>query len=167
MCIIFKSIDVLQLPHRSYLQNGYFFCVHVVAKKKLLVIRIFVNKQQKSTKKICLFFSLMQGNLSRQKKTEPPRYSWHIAETDIVNTIKQTNKHQNGGNVRFVKRNYEIFYKENPQWHDTFWHACNYMHVNFDWPRKKPTLNSCYSVQFSISWQYLTSKLQKVQEFQI
>jgi hypothetical protein len=26
---------------------------------------------------------------------------------------------------------------------------------------KNPTLNSCYNVQFSISWQYLSSKLQK------
>ena len=46
MCIIFKSIDVLQFPHKSYLQNGYFFCVDVVAKMKLLVIRIFLNKKQ-------------------------------------------------------------------------------------------------------------------------
>ena len=41
-------------------------------------------------------------------------------------------------------------------------HATNYMHVDIDWPRNKTTLNSCYNVQFSISWQYLTSKLQKV-----
>ena len=47
--IIFISIDVLQFPHKSYLQNGYFFCVHVVAKQKLMVIRIFLNKQQKCT----------------------------------------------------------------------------------------------------------------------
>ena len=43
----FIVIDVLQFPHKSYLQNGYFFCVYVVAKKKLLVIRIFPNKQKK------------------------------------------------------------------------------------------------------------------------
>jgi hypothetical protein len=49
VCLIFKSIDVLQFPHKSYLQNGYFFCVYVIAKKKLLVIRIFPNKQQQCT----------------------------------------------------------------------------------------------------------------------
>ena len=49
VCIIFKSIDVLQFPHKSYLQNGYFFCVDVVAKMKLLVIRIFLNKKQNFT----------------------------------------------------------------------------------------------------------------------
>ena len=43
----FIVIDVLQFPHKSYLQNGYFFSVYVVAKKKLLVIRIFPNKQKK------------------------------------------------------------------------------------------------------------------------
>ena len=36
-----------------------------------------------------------------------------------------------------MKRNYEILYKEKSQWYYTFWHACNYMHVDFDWPRKK------------------------------
>ena len=43
------QIDVLQFPHKLYLQKGYFFCVYVVAKKKLLVIRIFLNKQQNFT----------------------------------------------------------------------------------------------------------------------
>jgi hypothetical protein len=43
----FIVIDVLQFPHKSYLKNGYFFSVYVVAKKKLLVIRIFPNKQKK------------------------------------------------------------------------------------------------------------------------
>jgi hypothetical protein len=47
VCIIFKSIDVLQFPHKSYLQNGYFFCFYVIAKKKLLVI--FLNKHQNCT----------------------------------------------------------------------------------------------------------------------
>jgi hypothetical protein len=36
--------------------------------------------------------------------------------------------------VHFIKRNYEILYKEK-----SFWHACNYIHVDFDWPRKKHT----------------------------
>ena len=45
VCIKFKSIDVLQFPHKSYLQKGYLFCVYAVAKKKLLVIRIFQNIQ--------------------------------------------------------------------------------------------------------------------------
>jgi hypothetical protein len=35
-----------------------------------------------------------------------------IVETGVLNTIKQTNKHKNGGNVRSIKRNYEILYKE-------------------------------------------------------
>ena len=87
--------------------------------------------------KIYLFFSLLQGNLSR-----------HI---------------KNDGNVRYIKCNYEISYKEKSQWQDTFWHACNYIHVDFDWQRKKHTE---FVLQFSISWQYLASKLQKVQEFQ-
>jgi hypothetical protein len=34
--------------------------------------------------------------------------------------------------MRFIKRNYEILYKEKSQWHHTFWNACNYMHVDFD-----------------------------------
>ena len=100
----FKSIDVLQFPHKSYLQKGYFFCVYVVAKKKLLVIRFFQNKILLN--KIYLFFSLLQGNLFR-----------HI---------------KNGGNVRFIKRNYIILYKETSQWQDTFLHAFNYVHVDFD-----------------------------------
>ena len=44
--------------------------------------------------KIYLFFTLLQGNLSRRIK--------------------------NGGNVRFIKRNYEILYKEKSKWQDTF-----------------------------------------------
>jgi hypothetical protein len=68
--------------------------------------------------------------------------------------------------VHFIKLNYEILYKEKSQWQDTFWPACNYMHVYFDWPTKNSTLNSCYNVNFSISWQYLALKLQKVQELQ-
>ena len=55
VCIIFKSIDVLQFPHKSYLQNGYFFCVDVVAKMKLLVIRIFLNKNKILLKKSTSF----------------------------------------------------------------------------------------------------------------
>jgi hypothetical protein len=47
-------------------------------------------------------------------------------------SLKQTHKHENGGNVRFIKRHYEILYKEKSQWHDTFGNACNYMHVDFD-----------------------------------
>ena len=43
------QIDLLQFPHKSYLQKGYFFCVYVVAKKKLLVIEIFLNKKQNFT----------------------------------------------------------------------------------------------------------------------
>ena len=36
-------------------------------------------------------------------------------------------------------------------------HACRFRLTK----KTKPTLNSCYNVQFSISWQYLSSKLQK------
>ena len=84
-----------------------------------------------------------------------------------LNTIKQTNEHKKRRNLRFIKRHFIKYYirkilsDRNP-----FWHTCNYLHVDFDWPRKKTTLNSSYNVQFSISWQYLASKLWKVQELQ-
>ena len=96
MWINFKSIDVLQFPHKSYLQKGYFFCVYVVAKKKLLVIRISLNNKillKTST-------SLLQGNLSRYKKKNKQKQNHHditeILLTVALNTIKQTNI-KNGG----------------------------------------------------------------------
>ena len=145
--MIFKSVDSLQFLHyyKSYLQNGYFFCVDVVAKKKLLVIRIFLNKQQNY-----LFFSLLQGNLFRFKKKRN-RHDWNIVETGILNTIKRTNKNKNGENVRFIKRNYEILYKEISQWHDT------------DQEKKPHWIRATmFNFQFLDSI-WLRSKLQKVQ----
>jgi len=41
-------------------------------------------------------------------------------------------------------------------------HACRFRLTK----ENTHTLNSCYDVQFSISWQYLASKLQKAQELQ-
>ena len=150
MCIIFKSLEVLQFPHKSYLQKGYFSFVFMSLLKEstsfyLDCKEIYQIKKKRNRHDITEILLILHG---------------------VLNTIKQTNKHENVGNVRFIMRNYEILYKEKSQWHDTFWHAWNYMHVDFDWPRKN-TLNSCYNVQFSISWQYLTSELQKVQEFLI
>ena len=73
-----KSIDVLQFPHKSYTKR-YFFCAYVVAKKKLLVIRVFQNKQYNLLNKVDLFFSLLQGNLSRYiEKGDNVRFIKHI-----------------------------------------------------------------------------------------
>jgi hypothetical protein len=67
-----------------------------------------------------LFLFIARKSIQIKKKPEPPRYNWNIVVTDVLNTITQTNKHKNGGNVCFIKRNYEILYKEKSQWHDTF-----------------------------------------------
>jgi hypothetical protein len=77
----FIVIDVLQFPHKSYLQNGYFFSVYVVAKKKLLVIRIFPNKQKKLFKK-STSFSLYCKEIYPDFKKKRNRYD--IAVTEIL-----------------------------------------------------------------------------------
>ena len=115
-CVLFSN----RLTYCNFHVSHIYKTDTVIAKKKLLAIRICLNKKHNFAYSIYPFFSLLQGSLFRLKKRN--RYTHDT--TEILSKHHATNMHENCGNVCFIKRNYEILYKEKFQSHDTFWHAC-------------------------------------------